>query len=289
MFPVEYVTPELYDFYEWAELMFTHFNNISLSLKISYKLLKIYRENFGENHFRTAKRLARIACAEKDRDNIDEAEKLLYKSRTIISGLNNKSVYETLYLSHVNLVLSGMILETRDLSNDKYLLDEVKSLSEEAIGIFKNLPVNIEIEPLSLNCASLYRNLAWVEIYNNNYEKVYFYLDKIVEECERLNCERDYFLKEYLEAIIYNQNNDLYNAVVHMKKVVSNAEEFYGKQSIHTIHMNIELGDIYLKSGDTPSAYEQYKTALEYLEKMPYSNEKLRNEILQKIHSVKNK
>ncbi|MCM1507981.1 MAG: hypothetical protein NC177_12750 [Ruminococcus flavefaciens] len=288
MFPVEYVTSELYDFYEWAELMFNHFNNNNLSLNISHKLLKIYRETFGENHFRTAKRLARIACVEKDLDNIDKAEELFYKSRKIILGLNNKSVYETFYLSHINLVLSGMIIETRDLSNDKDLLDEIKTLSEEAISIIKNLPVNSGIEPLSLNCASLYRNLAWVEIYNNNYDKVYFYLDKIVEECERLNCERDYFLKEYLEAIICNKNNDLYNAVVHMNKVVSNVEEFYGKQSIHTIHMKIKLGDIYFKSGDTASAYEQYRTALGYLEKMPYRNEKLRTEILQKIHSVEN-
>lgn len=289
MFPIEYVTSKLYDFYEWIELMFTHFNNSSLSLKISYKLLKIYRENFGENHFRTAKRLTRIACAEKDLDNIDKAEKLFVKSRKIISELKNRSEYETLYLSDIDLVLSSMILESKDLSNNKDLLNEVKKLSEESIDIRKQFPFYKEIDPLSLNCASLYRNLAWIEIYNNNYEKVHFYFNKIVEECERLSCKHDYFLKEHLETILFYKNDDLYNAVNHMKNVINEVTEYSGKQNIRTIYMNIELGDIYLKLGDVVSAYTQYETALKHLEKMPCQNTKIHTYLTEKIDTIKNK
>ncbi len=286
MFPIEYVTSKLYDFYEWTEIMFNHFNNNSLSLKISYKLLKIYRDNFGENHFRTAKRLARIACAEKDFDNIDTAEKLFVKSRKIILELKNRSEYETLYLSDIDLVLSCMILESRDLSNNKDLLNEVKKLSEEAIYIRKQFPFYKKIDPLSLNCASLYRNLAWIEIYNNDYEKVHFYFNKIVEECERLSCKHDYFLKEHLETILFYKDDDLYNAVNHMKNVINKVTEYSGKQNIRTIYMNIELGDMYMQLGDTTSAYAQYRDVLEHLERMTYKNKKLHAEIIEKIKST---
>jgi len=288
MFPIEYVTPELYDFYEWVELMFSHFNNHKLSLEISHKLSEIYKENFGENHFRTAKRTARIACAEKDLGNIDIAEELLIKSRKIISELNNRSEYETLYLSDVDLVLSEMILESRDLVNNKSLLDEVKKLSEESICIRKNFPLYKETDPLLLNCTSLYHNIAWIEIYNNNYEKVHFYFDKIVEECERLNCEQDYFLKEYLETILLYKNDDLHNAVNHMKNVINKVTEYSGEQNIKTIHMNIELGDMYMQLGDTVSAYTQYKNALENLEKMPCHSTKIHTYLAEKIDTIEN-
>ena len=74
-----------------------------------------------------------------------------------------------------------------------------------------------------------------------------------------------------------------------MKDALRIWAEFFGEYDIILIRVRTELGDIYLKLDDTPSALAQYRTALEHLEKMPFKNKKLYDKILQKIQTIEDK
>jgi len=71
-----------------------------------------------------------------------------------------------------------------------------------------------------------------------------------------------------------------------MKNVINKVTEYSGEQNIKTIHMNIELGDMYMQLDNTVSAYAQYQNALENLEKMPCHNTKIHTYLTEKIDII---
>lgn len=278
---------ELCDFYEWLELVFSHCSRHDIALQIAEKLYELYNSKYGENHFRTARMLVRIGCGKRKYDDFEEAVSLIEKSREIIFNLENKTEKETLYISDIDCVITNTMVENFEFSDILNSLDKIEKLCFETISIRQNFKG--DIDPLYLHLVSAYRNLALIEFYREDYSKAEYWLEFVEKECSKKGTDYNYFLKEYIQAKIALNKGEFQKAVCYMKSSIKRHDKCFRECSIRSVHMITELGDIYLKSGDTPSAYKQYKTALEYLEKMPYSNEKLHTEILQKIRSVENK
>ncbi len=278
---------ELCDFYEWLELVFSHCNRHDISLNIAEKLYGLYKLTYGESHFRTARMLIRIGCSKRKYDDAEDAVRLMKKGREIIVNLENKTAEEKLYISDTDLVITNTLLTNYDLYDNAELSDEVENLCFEAISIRRNLK---EIfSPFCVNLVPLYHNLAWLEIYRNNYKKVSDYLEIINKECSNMEYNYTYFLIEYLKEKLALEKGSVKEAVEHMEKAIKIRVEFFGEYDITSIRMRTELGDIYLKFGDTPSAYRQYKTALEYLEKMPFQNIRIHSCLTEKIQTIENK
>lgn len=284
----EFPEPELeiWKFYEWLELIFSHCNYNDISLKITEKLYKLYKSSYGENHFRTARTLVRAGCSKRKYDDFEYAVELMKKGREIIVSLKNRTPEETLYISDINLTLTNTLLTNHNLYNDTVLLDEVENLCLEAISIRRNLKE--VFEPLFVNSVQLHHNLAWLEIYRNNYKKITYYLEIINKECNNMEHNYIYFLVEYIKEKLALEQGDVKKAVKHMENAVKIRVEFFGEYDMTAICARTELGDLYLKLGNNFSAHTQYKNALEHLEKMPYNNNKLRNKIIQKIKSIEN-
>lgn len=107
---------ELYDFYEWLELIFSHYRKNEIALDIANKLLDIYRRNFGENHFRTVRMICRTCCSDKENYSVDEAMRSLEECREIILNIENKSDKEILYVSDIDVFLIDKYTQYYDFS-----------------------------------------------------------------------------------------------------------------------------------------------------------------------------
>lgn len=279
--------PELWEFYEWIEIIFSHCNCHDISLQLAEKLYELYKSVYGENHFRTARILVRIGCSKRKYDDVEDAVLLMRKGREIIVNLENRTAGEELYISDTDLTITNSLLVSYDLCDNPELSDEVEELCLEAISIRNKLKE--VFNPFFINTVPIYHNLACLEIYRNNYNKVAEYLEIINQECSNMKYNYTYFLAEYVKEKLAAEQGSVEKAVEHMKNAVRIRTEFFGDYDITSIRMRNELGDLYLKLGNVPSACEEYRKALEYLGKIPRSNSKLYNEIARKIHSVKNK
>lgn len=209
------------------------------------------------------------------------------KGREIIVNLESRTPGENLFISDTNLTITDALLENYDLYDNTKLSNEVENLCLEAISIRRNLK---EVFPPSfVNLVPFYHNLAWLEIYRNDYKKVSDYLEIINKECSNLEYNYTYFLAEYVKEKLALEQGSIKAAVGHMEKAVKIRVEFFGEYDITSIRMRTELGDIYLKLGNTSSALVQYRTALEHLEKMPCQNTKIHTYLTEKIDTINNK
>lgn len=288
---IYYTFPEpeldLWEFYEWLDLIFSYYNRHDISLQISKKLYNLYKSVYGENHFRTARMLVRIGSAKRKYDNVEEAVSLMEKGREIIVSLKKRTETETLYISDIDITLTNVFMNYYDISNSKELLDKNENLCMEAISIRNNLKK--KFPPLLITLVPLYRNLSLIECYRNNHEKAVSYLELAEKECKNSESIYIHSINDSIYSNFALERNSVKEAVRYMENAVKIRIEFFGEYDITSIRMRTRLGDIYLKFGDATSAYEQYRNALEHLEKMPYRNEKLHAEISQKIQSVENK
>lgn len=280
-------TADLWEFYEWLDLHLSHFNYHHISLPITEKLYDIYKAVYGENHFRTARMLVRMGCAKRRYGDVEEAIYLMEQGRKMILELKSRSERETLYISDTNFAITGALLANYDLCDNTELSDKVENLCLEAISICKSLKG--VFSPLMVNTAPFYSNLAWLEIYRNDHKKASYYLEIANNENSNMRYNYTYYLAEYIRGKLAVERGSIDEAVKHMKDALRIWAEFFGEYDIILIRVRTELGDIYLKLDDTPSALAQYRTALEHLEKMPFKNKKLYDKILQKIQTIEDK
>lgn len=275
---------ELYDFYEWLELIFNHYKNNQLSLEIANKLLKIYRQNLGENNFRTARMFCRTCCSEKEYYNVDEATKNLEKGREVIHNLENKSDREILYISDIDLILTNKYIEYYDLENNEFLLDRVEKLCNEMINIRTGLKKS-SIEPIYLHLIVPYRNLAFVSVCRNEYDKADFYINKTIEECDKSGLEYEYSTIYNLQSQIAEKKGNIYSAINYKRSAIQKHIEYFEKYEVRTIYMTYELGDLYRKADDAENAVLCYRNAIEYIKGSNLCLE-LCGEISKKLKSI---
>lgn len=277
---------DLWEFYEWLDLIFSHCNHHDISLQISEKLYVLYKSTYGEKHFRTARILVRIGCAKRKYDDFEEAVSLMEKGREIIIDLENKTQRETLYISDIDVTLTNVFMSYYEIANDEGLLNKNEELCVEAISIRNSL--KDKFPPLFTTLVSLYHNLSLIECYRNNYEKANYYLEIAEKECEDLESMCIRSINDSIHSNLALAQGDIQEAIKYQNNAVRKRILCFGEYDITSIHMRTKLGDIYLKFGDTISAYEQYKMAFKHLEKIPRENKKLHTEILQKIQTIEN-
>lgn len=280
---------ELCDFYEWLELVFSHCIRYDISLQIAEKLHEIYLSEYGENHFRTARMLVRKAYALNKYNNsydIEHTISVIKKCRNIIINLKNRTEKETLYISDIDCLITNMIMENFEFTDISDSLDKIEELCFEIISIRKNFKE--KTDPLYLHLVSAYRNLALIEFYRHNYDKVEYWLELAEKECIEKNTDYNYFLKEYIQAKIALKKQKFQKAIYYMKSSIKRYNKYFKECSVKSIHMKTELGDIYRKLGYKNEAYNIYKDALKCLEGLSYKNNELYQEIYDKIQSVEN-
>ncbi len=280
-------TEKLYDFYEWLELIFNHYRINHISLEIANKLLSIYKQNFGENHFRTARIFCRTCCSEKEYYSIDEATKNLEKGREIIINLKNKSDKEVLYVSDIDLFLSNKYTEYYDLSNNEFLTARVEELCNEMIKIRTSFK-GTSIQPIYLCLIVPYRNLAFVAVCRHEYDKAYFYINKAIEECDKLGLEYEYSTIDYLKSRMMKEQGNILFAIDYMRSAIQKHIEYFEKYEMRNIYMTYELGDLYRQIDDTENAVIHYRKAIEYINDSHLCLG-LRGEIADKIKSIVDK
>ena len=157
---------ELYDFYEWIELIISHYKRYEINLEIANKLLGIYRRNFGENHFRTARMFCRTCCIDKENYSVVEAIRNLEKGKEIILNIKNKSDKEILYVSDIDVFLIDKYTQHYDFSNNEVLIAKVEQLCNEIIDIRTSVN-KASVNPKDLYLTAPYRDLAFVSGYRH--------------------------------------------------------------------------------------------------------------------------
>ncbi len=275
---------ELYDFYEWLELIINHYRRNQTALEIAHKLLSIYKQNFGENHFRTARIFCRTYCSDKENYSIDEATKNLEKGREIILNLENKSDKEILYVSDIDIFLSNRYTEYYDLSNNELLLARVEELCNEIIDIRTNVKRS-SFNPMELCLIVPYRNLAFVACYRHEYDKACSYIYKAMDECDKSGLKHEYSRINYIKSKIMKEQGNFLFAIDYMRSALQKQIEYFEKYDSRTIHMTYELGDLYKQIGDTKNAVILYEKAIDYIN-CTHLFLGLRDEIAEKIKSI---
>lgn len=274
--------PGLYDFYEWMELIFSHCCQYKISIDLSGKLWKIYQKEFGSEHFRTARMLCRIGCGEAQLHNRSQSMILLQQSKETIINLKNKTVMEELYISDIDVVLSNFYMEYYKETQNEDMLDIAEELCNEIILIRSRLSSHVS-EKLYVNCAIPYRNLAWIEISRNNYDRASWYIHRTEEECSEPGVNFTYYFTDYARAHLEIRKRNYKKAIEHMLYSLNEYEGYFGKFDSRTIKLNIELGEFYEQSGDKCAAHAQYLRTLKIIQDMPYHNEELRSVTEEKL------
>lgn len=277
-------TEELYDFYEWLELIFNHYKKNYISLEIANKLLSIYKQKFGENHFRTVRMFCRTCCSEKEYYSVDEATENLEKGRKIILGLENKSYREILYISDIDLFLSNKYTEYYDLPNNEFLIARVEELCNEIIKIRTSIK-NSSIQPIDRCLIVPYRNFAFAAVCRHEYDNAYFYINKAIEECDKFGLEYEYATIDYLKSKMMKEQGNIPFAIDYMRSAIQKHIEYFEKYDIRTIYMTNELGDLYRQIGDTENAVISYQKAVDYINCSHLCFE-LYGEISEKLQSI---
>ncbi len=250
-------TKELYNFYEWLELIFYYCNHNHLAIEIAERLLEIYIQN-GEN-FRTARIIYKIGLISKHIGCIDKSIVLMEKSRNMLLKLTNKSDNEILYISDVDVALSNIFSKYK-LLNDEHC-KRIEELSNEIIQIRSNFKgdLNNRIDPVFTHLALPYLNLARIEIYHKNYDKLYEYLQKATTECEKLNLKFELHLIDTLKSKIAEENGNISSAIEYMNSAIQKYIEYFGENNIQINLLLNSLGLLYTKTDDIENATACYE------------------------------
>lgn len=280
-------TPELYDFFEWTLVILTHCSN-HFAFEIIKKLAVVYEKEFDENHFRTANIYGMVGYVNKNCSFIDESVYCFKKCVNIIENLENKSAEQMIYLSNIYVTLTNIYTEYYDLQNNKILLNETIMLCNKIIEIRTNFKGRID-NSFNLSLVAPYRNLAWTAICCRNYNEAYKYIEKSSSEYKKSDSEFELFLINLTKSRISQEHGDLQSSIDYMCSAIKQYEKHFGSNRvIKTIQMYIELGDLYIKTGNPDYisyASECYRKAIEY---MHGSNScmKFYNEVIEKLQSI---
>ena len=279
---------ELYDFYEWIELILSHCCIYESSLELAEKLHTLYKEKYGENHFRTARMLCRIGCGMIHFYKNKRAIELLEQGRNVIKSIENRTIMQELYISDIDFTLSNLYMEMYNEMKNKDILEHTEMLCYETIEIRNRLYNDVE-DKLRLSCVVPYRNLALTEIVRGNYDKASEYLEKSDHQCAERGTEFSTYFGNYAKAVFEISQQNMQNAIDCMHKVLDVNERYFGKSDARFVKVVIELGKIYEKCGDIRTAYEQYKRAYDHIKQMSYQDEKILAAIIDDIKRLENK
>lgn len=265
---------ELYDFYEWTELILSHCCLYEDAIGLAEKLHTLYQKKYGDKHFRTARMLCRIGCGKIHSFENEKAIELLEQGRAVIKSLENRNVMQELYISDIDFTLSNQYMELYNNIKKEDILEYTEMLCHETIEIRNRLYNDVK-DKLRLSCVVPYRNLALIEIIRGNYNKSAEYLEKSGQQCEERGAEFSTYFKNYAKAIFEINQHNLHDAIKFMQQVLYVNEHYFGKSDSRSVKVLVELGEIYEKIGDFKSAYEQYKSAYEHMNEIPYQDEKI--------------
>mgnify|MGYP001176623809 CR=1 FL=1 len=265
---------ELYDFYEWLELIFSHCCQYERSVELAQKLHDLYEIQFGNDHFRTARMVCRIASGHIHFFRIKDAIELLEQGRETIKRLKNKSILEELYISDVDLILSNQYLDFYGETNQNDILMRTEELCIEMIDI-RNRCYEIVDDPLYTSCVVAYRNLSRIEIKRHNYDKASAYLKKAMEDCKKTDSDFNYYFKDYAQALLEMECHNPQKAIDYLVNAIKINECYFGKYDTRVTKLSLELCRIYEKNGDTYAARAQYQKIYDLIKSMPYQDEKL--------------
>jgi len=273
IFP-EPLSEELYDFYEWTELILSHCCLYEDAIGLAEKLHTLYQKKYGDKHFRTARMLCRIGCGKIHSFENKKAIDLLEQGRTVIKSLENRNVMQELYISDIDFTLSNQYMEHYNSFKKEDILEYIEMLCHETIEIRNRLYNDVK-DKLWLSCVVPYRNLAMIEIIRGNYNKSAEYLEKSGQQCDERGTEFSTFFKNYAKAILEISQHNIPDAIKCLQQVLYTNERYFGKSNSRSVKVLVELGEIYEKSGDLKAAYEQYGKACEHMNNIPYQDEKL--------------
>lgn len=278
---------QLWEFYEWIDLIVSHYSRYDISLQIAEKMYKLYKSNYGENHFRTARMLVRIGAAKRKYNDVEEAIVLMEKGREIILNLENKIESETLYISDIDVSLTNAFITHYDIADNEELLEKNEQLCLEAISIRKNSEGRFPF--LFVTLVPIYCNLSLIKCYRQNYEKAVYYLELAEKECTKSDSLYLHSIKDSVHSQLAFAQGELQKAIEYQNNAIKKHILCFSEYDVTAINMRTKIGDIYLKLGDTYSALVQYRTALEHLEKIPRKNTKIHTYLTEKIKTIENK
>ncbi len=217
------------EFYEWTELILSHCMQYDKSLRLSQKLYSLYKNFYGEFHFKTIRMLCRIACNERNCKSIDKGRILLEKGKERLEKLENKTNEVLQYISDVNVVLVGIYLEKYTESMDESLLDIIEKLCKEMISIRKSLIKIFDYgseEYKMLNCVVAYSGLSRISTYRNRFHEAQNYIDIAIEEY--MDSNLDYlliYINDAKQEIAIKQGND--EEAISLLQIKNEKKEYY--------------------------------------------------------------
>lgn len=279
---------ELYDFYEWTELILSHCCLYKDAIKLAEKLHIHYQEKYGDNNFRTARMMCRIACGLIHFYKNNEAISLLEQGKSVIKALDKRTVMQELYISDIDFTLSNLYLEMYNEIETEEMLERIEMLCHETLEIRNRLYDDVE-EKLWLSCVVPYRNLAWIEIIRCNYEKASVYLEKSLQQCKERGAEFSLYFRNYAQALYENSQHNIQGAIECMNQVLETTKTCFGITDTRITKVYIELGQMYEQNGDFHSAYTKFQQAYEHMNTMPYKNNSLLSLIETSMKRIENK
>lgn len=269
--------PEIgrYEFYEWIELIMSHYGQSEKALNLSRKLYKLYLTEYGELHFRTARMICRTGCNEKNLYQLNASLKTLEKGLDRLLKLKDPTDEIMLYISDVDVVLTDSYYLEYEKTNDKKFLTRSTELCREIIRIRK--PLSEKFEAVRVNCTFAYCFLARLSIAEKNYRDAEIYVQKAEEEYKKSDLSSLDFYINYTKAELLIAQNQTDKAIFSLMEALKNRDMYFnsceGDSGTNTLKLKITLGEIYEQNGFIELALQRYQDALNAVEDMPFYNE----------------
>lgn len=279
---------ELYDFYEWMELIFEHCCCYNEGNELALKLWEIYCKEYGHKSFRTARMLCRQGCGLIRLFNTKKGIEFLEEGKVVIESLHDKSMKQEIYISDIDYVLSIQYLEQYEKYKFNDMLDKAELLSGKVIEIRKKYAAH-EKENLRLLCVVPYCNLAYIEILKNDQQKALEYLQKAWNEhCKEKASLMNYYLY-YVQSKYENSRNDFEASVKYLCMAIEYIEKYLSKTSMLYIKRSFELGQLYEEHAYYGKAYAVYFQVHNILKNISFFDSEIYFEVKKKLETLKDK
>ena len=216
---------EHYEFYEWIELIMSHYGQSEKALNLSHKLYKLYLAEYGELHFRTARMICRTGCNEKNLYQLNASLKTLEKGLDRLLKLKDPTDEIMLYISDVDVVLTDSYYLEYEKTNDKKFLTRSTELCREIIRIRK--PLSEKFEAVRVNCTFAYCFLARLSIAEKNYRDAEIYVQKAEEEYKKSDLTSLDFYINYTKAELLIAQNQTDKAIFSLMEALKNRDMYF--------------------------------------------------------------
>lgn len=172
------------DFYEWIELVSCHCMQYEKASELAHKLYNLYREYYGDNHFKTVRMYCRIACNKRDIHRLTDGLSDLEKGREMLQQLD-KTDEVLQYIADVDMLVGERYLEKYEDTQNNSFIDISENLYKEIIFIRTSLreKANCSDEKYrQLNCVAAYSWLACIMVYKKDFKTAKKYIDIATKE-----------------------------------------------------------------------------------------------------------